>query len=611
MANTIDAITLEVLWNRLLSAVNEQQVALMRTAFSTVVRESQDLACGVFDTRGAMIAQSLTGTPGHINAMATGVRHFLREYPAKTLEPGDVLITNDPWQTAGQINDMTVLTPVFKNQRVVGYFASTCHAPDIGGKIYSAEAREVYEEGLRIPITKLFSRDEPNHELFRLLRANVRTPDETIGDLYAQTSSNAVGARELLHFMDDFGLETIDPLADEIISRSERAMRQAIRRLPNGRYENEAWSDGFDEPIQIKVTVTIDDEDIFIDFAGSSRQSPWGINVVLNYTHAYASFAMKAAITPEIPHNEGSFRPVHVTAPAGSILNCVEPAAVASRHVIGHFLPGVIFGALAQAMPSQLIACGSDPIWISVWRGNWPTSHKPFTFSLFQCGGTGARAVKDGLNTTGFPSGVAGVPAEVVENSTPLIQYRRELRTDSGGAGTYRGGLGQWTEIGYRFQPHAVEGEATSPQSAISENQATGENQHSQVEMRWAVSTMIDRIHFPATGLLGGKSGAPGEFIVNDNTRPQPKALFTLAPESRVQLNPPGGGGYGDPFKRPIAMVLHDVVNGYVSLEAAERDYGVVVRYEGSPQQLVRPPELYVVDEVATILLRSAKNIHE
>jgi len=575
MKKTIDPITLEVLWNRLLSVVNEQQVTLMRTAFSTVVRESQDLACGVFDTRGSMIAQSLTGTPGHINAMATGVRHFLKGNPAETLQPGDVLITNDPWQTAGQINDMTILTPVFKGERVIGYFASTCHAPDIGGRIFSGEAREIYEEGLRIPITKLFIRDEPNHELFKIIRANVRTPDETIGDLYAQTSSNAVGARELLHFMDEFALDSIDPLADEIITRSERAMREAIRELLNGRYENESWSDGYDEPICIKVAVTIEDEDMFIDFAGSSPQSSRGINVVLNYTHAYASFAIKAAVSPEVPHNEGAFRPVHVTAPPGSILNCLEPAAVASRHLIGHFLPGVIFGALAPAVPGKLLACGADPIWISVWHGKRPVSQEPFTFSLFQCGGTGARAIKDGLNTTGFPSGVAGVPAEVLESLTPLVQHRRVLRTDSGGPGTYRGGLGQWTEVSYR-------GEAP-----------------------WGVSALVDRIHFPASGLEGGKPGASGEFLVNNTVRPQPKALILLVPGDRVQLNLPGGGGYGDPFQRPLELVLNDVINGYVSLEAAEREYGVIIRYLGNQNQLVRPPELYVIDETTTKLRRS------
>ena len=570
MNQTLDSITLEILWNRLLSVCNEQQVTLMRTAFSTIVRESQDLACGVFDTRGYMIAQSLTGTPGHINAMATGVRHFLNAYPPETLKPGDVLVTNDPWQTAGQINDLTVLTPVFKGDRIVGYFASTCHAPDIGGRILSAEAHEVFEEGLRVPITKLFDRGEPNRELIKIIRANVRTPEETVGDLYAQASCNAVGARSLLQFMDEFSLETVDPLADQIIARSERALREAIRRIPNGCYENETWSDGFEEPIQIKVAVTVEDEDIFIDFAGSSPQSERGINVVLNYTQAYASFAIKAAVSPEVPHNEGSFRPVHVTAPRGSILNCVDPAAVASRHLIGHFLPGVIFGALAQAMPGRLMAGGAEPVWISIWRGQWPASSELFTFTLFQLGGAGARAARDGLSATGFPSGVGGVPAEIIESLAPLLQHRRELRTNSGGAGRYRGGLGQWTEMG------CLSGKS------------------------WTLSGMIDRIHYPGIGLDGGKPGACGEFILSDGSRPQPKALLSLAPEMRVQLNLPGGGGYGNPFDRNAHLVLEDVVNGYITIDAAESEYGVVVRFLGADDQLVRLPEHYAIDEEAT-----------
>ncbi len=571
---TLDTIALEVLWNRLLSVTNEQQVTLIRTAFSTVVREVQDLACGVFDTKGAMIAQSLTGTPGHINAMATGVRHFLKEFPEETLDPGDVLLTNDPWLTAGQVNDMTVLTPVFRKRRVVAYFASTCHAPDIGGRILSAEAHEVFEEGLRIPMTKLFAGGEPNAELLKIIRANVRTPEETVGDLYAQASSNAVGARSLIHFMEEFGLDSIDPLADEIISRSERALRDAIHPIPNGTYENEAWSDGFEEPIRIKVAVTVEDEDIHIDFAGSSPESHRGINVVLNYTHAYASFAVKAAINPEVPHNEGAFRPVHVTAPEGTILNCREPAAVASRHIIGHFLPGVIFGALAPAMPGRLMAGGAEPIWITMWRGRWP-SDESFTFTLFQCGGAGARAAKDGLNATGFPSGVAGVPAEVVESLTPLVQHRRELRTDSGGPGIFRGGLGQCTEMGQRM------------------------------DGPWSVSAMIDRIRFPAPGLEGGGAGAPGEFAIDGSDAPQPKALLTLAPGARVRLNPPGGGGYGPPLEREPERVLEDVINGYVSVKAAEQEYGVVIRYLGVPEQLVRLPEDYEIDAAATARRRT------
>lgn len=573
--NGMDPIFLEVLWNRLLSVVNEQQVALMRTAFSTIVRETQDLACGVFNTEGAMVAQSLTGTPGHINAMATGMRHLLDEYPPERLSEGDVLLTNDPWMTAGQINDITVATPVFRRGRIVGYFANTCHAADIGGRILSAEAREVYEEGLRLPIMKLFREGEINADLIKLVRANVRTPDETVGDLYAQTTSNEVGARALLRFMDEFDLDSIDPVAKEIMDRSEQAMRHSIESVPNGRYEHETWSDGFEEPIKIKVAVTVDDRDIHIDFAGSSPQSRRGINVVFNYTHAYASFAMKAAVSPEVPHNEGAFRPVHVSAPPGSIFNCRPPAAVASRHILGHFLPGVIFGALAEALP--LMAAGSDPIWISVFRGRPPGKKDLFTFSLFQCGGGGARATKDGLSATGFPSGVAGVPAEAVETLSSLVQHRKELRPDSGGPGRHRGGLGQYTEMGCRTSD------------------------------TWTISAMVDRIRYPPEGLLGGGSGARGQLLLDGQDEGQPKALLTLQPDQRIQLNLPGGGGFGAPLERDPELVLADVVEGYVSIEGAERDYGVVVRYTGSTDQMVRLPEDYQLDREATERRRSER----
>jgi len=572
----INPIVLEVLWNRLLSVANEQQVALMRTAFSTVVRESQDLACGVFDTRGYMIAQSLTGTPGHINPMATGAKHFLKAYPPETLKPGDVLVTNDPWLTAGQINDLTVMTPVFRGDQIVGYFANCCHSPDIGGRILSAESQEVYEEGLRIPIMKLFIEGEPNHELLKLVRANVRTPDETVGDLYAQTASNAVGARSLLQMMDEFKLDSIDPLADEIITRSETAMRDAIRRLPKGAYEHEVWSDGFEEPLRLKVKLTIHDEDIEIDFDGSSPQNRRGINVVMNYTRGYASFAMKAAISPEVPHNEGAFRPVHVTAPEGSILNCKEPAAVASRHLVGHFLPSLVLGALSQAMPNQLIAGSADPIWMSVWRGRWQETNKPATFTMFQVGGTGARATKDGLNTTGFPSGVAGVPAEVVETVFPIIQHQREFRTNSGGVGQYRGGLGQATRYSYR---------------------GLGD---------WSLSAMVDRTHFSAQGLAEGQPGALGEFKVDDEISPTKRVLW-FDPASLVDLNTPGGGGYGEALARDPQAVLKDVIYGYISIESALHDYGVVIHYVGEEFSLVRMPQHYQLDEIATTQLRTAR----
>jgi N-methylhydantoinase B len=506
--------------------------------------------------------------------MATGVRHFLTAYPPETLQPGDVLLTNDPWQTSGQVNDITVVTPVFLGERPIAFFANTCHAADIGGSILSAESREVFEEGLRIPIMKLFDRGAVNDDLLRVVRANVRTPDETMGDLYAQSACNDVGARSLAALLDEFDLESIDPLADEIISRSEQAMREAIQRLPDGVYEHESWSDGFDEPIRLRVAVTVEGDELTIDFAGSSPQSRYGINLVLNYTHAYSSFAAKVALAPDVPHNEGSFRPVHVTAPPGSILNCFEPAPVGTRHLIGHLLPGVIFGALAPALPGRLMATGADATWLTIWRGV-DQAGGPFALTLFQSGGTGARPTKDGLSTTGFPSGVAGVPAEVIETLTPLVQYRRELRTDSGGAGRWRGGLGQSTEMGCL---------GAAP---------------------WSVSTLVDRTRYPAGGLDGGADGAPGVLALSSGEHAQPKAVLQLDDDVRVRLEPPGGGGYGDPRERPAELVLADVVDGYVSIQGARELYGVAVEYVGEPDRLVRTPDSYRIDWETTRLLRA------
>jgi N-methylhydantoinase B len=569
----IDPVTLEVIWNRFMSVANEQQDTLIRTAFSTIVRESQDLACGLFDTRGRMIAQSLSGTPGHINAMATSMKHFLHAFPPEKLAPGDVLITNDPWQTAGQINDITITTPVFRDGKLVALFANTCHSADIGGRILSAEAREVFEEGLRIPIMKLFERGKPNSILMQIVRANVRQPDEVIGDFYAQTACNETGGLALLEMMDEFGLDAIDGVAEEIIRRSEAAVRAEIRKLPGGEWTNETWSDGFEDPIVIRCAVKVAGEEIFIDFTGSSPQSTRGINVVLNYTHAYASFAIKAAICPDVPHNEGSFRPVHVSAPPGSILNALDPAPVASRQVIGHFIPSAIFAALSGALPGRLMAPGADPIWLSVWRGQKP----PFTLTVFQVGGTGARPTKDGLSAVGFPSGVAGVPAEVIESLSPVVMKRRQLRPDSGGAGMWRGGLGQLTAFGRRGDGH------------------------------WSVSSIADRTVYAAPGLLGGQSGAPGAVRLHNGTPLNAKALKDLRPDEIVHVDLPGGGGYGDPLDRDPEKVRSDVVDGYVSPEQAERRYGVVVRYTGKADDLVRLPENWIIDHAQTAALRRAR----
>jgi len=554
---SLDPVTVGIAAGRLNSILDEQQATLVRTAFSTIVRESEDLACGVFDREGRMLGQSHSGTPGHINAMATGIKHVIEAFPPESLVPGDVLVTNDPWMTAGQINDLTVATPVFRGERMIGMFASTCHAPDIGGRLLSAEASDVYEEGLRLPIMKLARAGEMNEDLLQLIRANVRTPRETVGDLYAQAAANDVGARSLLRCLDDLDLEDLEEVGAEIRRRSEDAMRAAIDRLPDGRYEATGYSDGFGERVKLQLAAIIEGDEITLDFAGSSPQSDHGINVVLNYTHAYASFALKAAVAPGVPHNDGSFTPVHVTAPEGSILNCREPAPVASRHSVGHFLPGVVLAALAPVLERH-IAGSSDALWISVWS--------PFNLTLFQSGGAGAWSGRDGRNSSGFPSAVASVPTEVFELAAPVVQRERSLRTDSGGAGQWRGGLGQTSVMSLR----------------------AGDE--------WRVSALADRTDVAAPGADGGHDGETGAVSVNGQELPT-KRLTRLEPDAEVRLDLPGGGGVGEPRERDPQAVLKDVVDGYVSIEAAKTLYGVTIKQLRESRVLL--PEDFEIQENA------------
>lgn len=537
----LDPVSLEILWTRLIAVANEQAAALMRTSFTPIVREVGDLSAAVFDRRGLMVAQAVTGTAGHINSLATGMRHFLLAHPVETLRPGDVLITNDPWMTSGQLNDLSVVTPVFRGDRVVGFFGNCCHAIDIGGLGLSADATEVYEEGLQIPITKLYLEGEPNEELFRMLSANVRAPDEVLGDVHAQVAGNQVGADRLLRYLDDFGLEDLEDLSEEILGRSERAMRDAIAQVPDGEYHKVCYTDGYDEPIRIEVTLRVRGDEVEADFAGSSPQVDRGFNVVLNYTAAYTNYALKCALCPEVPHNEGSFRPVHVTAPEGSIFNPRFPAAVAGRQIAGHFVPHAVMGALVDVLPDRVIAEGAAGIWLTTVRGR---GRDRFVSVFFSAGGTGARPGKDGLSTTAFPSGVATAPAEVIETTGPLVVRRKELRRDSGGPGEFRGGLGSTIEV----------------------EVPTGEP--------YNVSVLSDRFVQPAEGYAGGGPGARAGFRTSTRTRRSPKLSLPLPAGASFTLELPGGGGFGDPRHRDPEAVAEDVREGLVSRAAARRDYG-------------------------------------
>jgi N-methylhydantoinase B len=567
-----DPILLEVLWNRLISVVEEQARALMRTSFTSVVREAGDLSAGLFDRRGRMVAQAVTGTPGHVNAMATSMYHFLREVPAETLEPGDVLVTNHPWQTSGHLNDFTVITPIFRDGELVAFFGNCCHALDVGGRGLGADARQVYEEGLLVPVTRLFRRGEPNEELFRIIRANVRAPFEVVGDLYAQASSNDVGGTRLLEMIEEFDLGDIESLSDEICARSEHAMREAIEALPDGLYENEELTDGFDEPIRLAVAVHVEGEEMRVDYDGSSPQSERGINVVLNYTAAYTTFGVKCAISPEVPNNDGSFRPIHVTAPEGCILNARHPAPVGARHIIGHFLPSLIHGALAEATPDKVLAEGSDNLWNTQITGHREDG-EPFTYVFFSGGGMGARPDRDGLSATAFPSGIRGVPAEVIENISPVVMHKRELRPDSEGAGRHRGGFGQEMEIGVRGGSD------------------------------WTLSAMYDRTKFPARGMRGGHPGGAGSVRTAGGEALHPKRQQRIPGGEQVVLSLPGGGGYGDPLEREPDLVARDVEDGLISVERAHRIYGVVLREIGRHGE-------YGVDAEATGRLRAGATSH-
>ena len=568
-AERLDPILLEVLWNRLISVVEEQARALMRTSFTSVVREAGDLSAGLFDCRGRMVAQAVTGTPGHVNAMATSAHHFLEAFPVEALRPGDALVTNHPWQTSGHLNDFTVMTPIFRGGELVAYFGNCCHALDLGGRGFGADGRQVYEEGLFLPISRLFAGGEPNEELLRIVRANVRTPFEVVGDLYAQAGSNEVGGARLLEMMEEFDLADIESLSDEVCSRSEHAMREAITGIPDGIYEHRTSTDGFDEPIELVVAVRVEGDEIVVDYEGSSPQSERGINVVLNYTTAYTTFGVKCAISPDVPNNDGSFRPIRVTAPEGSILNAQHPAPVGGRHIIGHFLPGLVHGALAKVVPERVLAQGADSLWNTQITGQ-KMDGEPFTYVFFSGGGMGARPESDGLSATAFPSGIRGVPAEVIESISPVVMHKRELRRDSEGAGRHRGGFGQEMELGVR-------GEDGGPS--------------------WTLSAMYDRTRFPAPGMLGGRDGAAGSVGTASGETLHPKRQQLIPAGERLVLKLPGGGGYGDPLERDPELVRRDVEDGLVSPEHALEDYGVV---------LTDGEHGFVVDEEATTRRRAA-----
>ena len=553
--DALAAIRTQVMWNRLIAVVEEQAQSLLRTAFGTITREAGDLSAGVYDTDGHMIAQAMTGTPGHVNTMATAVAHFFKKYPQSSMKPGDVYITNDPWLGTGHLFDYVVMTPVFLGKTLVAFFASTCHVIDVGGVGMSAKANSAFEEGTLVPHLKIRKEGKLNDELMSIILANSRSPVEVKGDILSLISANDTGARRLIDMMKEFKLSSLDKLAKHILTQSEKGAREAIKALPDGEWSYEMPLDGYERQLVLKSKLIIRNGKITVDFSGSSPASLFGINSPRTYTHAYAVFGLKAVIAPHVPNNIGSLSCFDLITEPGTIVDPIRPSPVTARHVIGQMLADSVFGCLAQALPGTVQAESAGPIWIlSLYSAHGRVAPeltakaKNFAVINMGLGGIGGRPGKDGLATTAFPSGVGTIPVEVTETQCPLYFKRKQYLPDSGGAGAWRGGVSQVIEIANREKAPFTISAAT-----------------------------FDRIKNAAQGREGGKPGCLGAARKGSGPDLPDKGIHIIETGDSLVLETPGGGGLGDPKKRERALVEADIAAGLVTKNAAKRDYG----YEG------------------------------
>ncbi len=553
MTRKFDPVTLEILWHRLLSIVDEADAAVARTAFSSLLRDAHDYTCMFTDRRGRELAQGTFATPGQSGAMSLGVKKLVQSLPADSFHPGDAFITNDPWALAGHLNDVCVLSPIFYRDQLTAFTACVLHHADIGGRVAS-DNHDVFEEGLFIPLVKLYDGGTLNEAVLDMIRWNVRTPEQVIGDIRSQIAANHVCAGQVCRMLEEHHLDGLDDLADEIISRSERSLRESIAKVPPGVYRAEGRIEQMEgrADLVIKCAVEVAGSDIHVDLTGSSPQVDWGGNVVYNFTYAYVHMAVKSIFDPDIPNNDGSAAPIHLTAPEGTVVNCRFPAAVAARMQIGHFMTEIIYRALAQALPDRVVAgSGGTPATMQVFYGR-RNNGQPFHAVLIRGGGLGAGSVRDGEGSFIFPANGANTPVEILESDSPLIVERRELIVDSGGPGKQRGALG-------RREVFRVPDDEYAPQPP-----AVG------------LGIQSGRFRIPPDGLFGGRAGAGAQFLVNGQSG-DPYGLTRLRPGDVVIMDAAGGGGYGDSKERDREALLRDVRDGKVSRESASRDYGVEI----------------------------------
>ena len=530
---TLDAVTLEVLWTRAISIVDEAAKAIVRTSFSTLSNEANDFACILTDARGHALAQNSGSIPSFIGTLPATVRHFLKAFGPDGFQPGDVLITNDAWMGTGHMSDVSVLKPIFHRSRLVAFSATTAHMPDIGGRVRAIEAREVFEEGLHIPLAKLVHAGRTDETMVQLIRANVRTPDMTMGDIWAQAGANELMEKRVHTLLDDYRLDGFDEFGAEIFARSERAMRDAIRAVPNGTYRYAFRTDGVDVPFEFKVAVTVTGDEIVCDYAGTSPQQPRAINCVYAYTYAMTAYAIRCALLPTLANNEGMYRPLHVKAPEGCLLNPRFPAAVVSRAMTGHYVPLLVLGALHKVIPTRVMAGVGSPLW-GITQSGVRDDGKPYTNVLFFNGGMGATSRKDGEHVLSWPSNISSTPVEVAERNSPFFVHAKRMRASSGGVGKFRGGLGQ---------------------DIVMENTS---------ERPIVVSFMAERTTYAAPGFAGGEDGGLGDVKLNGKSIDHRKQ-YVLKKGDRVLVSTPGGGGYGRAKARDPKLTARDRERGYVA----------------------------------------------
>ncbi|MBC2703460.1 hydantoinase B/oxoprolinase family protein [Desulfobacula sp.] len=566
-----DPITLEILWKRLVSIVDESDASVIRTAFSSLLRDAHDYTCMFTDSRGQELVQGTLCTPGQAGAMALGMKKIVNSIPLEDYNEGDVFIINDPWLLAGHLNDVCVWSPIFFKGRPVAFTACVFHHTDIGGRTAS-DNRDVYAEGLYIPLTKLYDAGRLNESLVNMIRWNVRTATEFDGDIRSQVAANHICSQKIIEMMEDEGLDTLDDLADEIIDRTEISMRKAIEKITDGTYAHSGIIEGAgNKPdIPIKLTVKVDGSNIHVDFDGTSQQVDWGVNVVYNFTYAYVFMAIKSAFDPGIPINEGAIRPISMTAPEGTIVNCTFPAAVAARMVVGHFMTEMVFNALAKAAPDNIIAgSGGTPAQTNIFHGSFANG-KPWHTMIIRGGGMGASSRFDGHHCAIFPANGANTPVEILESDTTMIVESRSLIQDSGGPGKQRGGIGRQMVI-------------RSPDD--------GDNSPGTT----SIAVQAGRYIYPPDGIFGGKDGSKAKYLKNGKNA-DPSGLTFCDPGDRISFISAGGGGYGDPFERDPEAVERDVQYGYVSIKKAKQDYGVIIE-----------PDSLKLDLTATLQLRENK----